>query len=101
MTEFHAVNCIIERGGFSSERTFQIKLANEEMAVGTANVEYLRTKDWGELDDETPAYGEAIEGYVMCRVIERINENTVKIDVPSFDLVIVPQDILTDLYAES
>ena len=51
---YYFIPCVIERGGFSSERTFEIKMHDGGKLVGTANVEYLRTESRTVLDENSP-----------------------------------------------
>ncbi|MBW3541282.1 MAG: hypothetical protein KY476_13525 [Planctomycetes bacterium] len=91
MQEF-LIPCTIERGGFSSERTFELPHAQGKL-VGMAFVEHLFDENRQPLADENPSYGEQIRGFVKCRVIERF-DSRVLVEVPSTDVINVPQDEL-------
>lgn len=94
--DLHYVKCTIEHGGFPSERTFEIELYGGEKAVGTADAQYLRTSDGKPVDDDTPGFGECLEGYVVCRVVRVDDRNgRITVDVPSFDLIAVPEDTVS------
>jgi hypothetical protein len=95
--DFVFVRCNIERGGFSSERTFEIELADGDRVVGTANVQHFLDNEGRPLDDDVPPFGVTLHGMVRCRVIEQIDERTAIVDIPSFDLVEVPRDSITEL----
>ena len=88
------VPCLIKRGGFSSERTFEIQLPDGQKLVGLAYVAYLLDADKTPIGPNIPAPGEAIEGFVQCRVLQEIDENTVLIEVPSSDVIRFPADTL-------
>ena len=90
----HFVPCQIRRGGFSSERTFEIQLPDDQKLVGLSYVAYLLDANKTPLGRDVPAPGEAIEGYVQCRVLREIDENTVLIEVPSSDVIRFPMDTL-------
>ena len=87
--------CKIERGGFSSERTFEITLRDGHKLVGTAHVGYLFDENHEPLDDDTPGFGEAIDGFVECRVVRQIDPETIVIDLPSADVARVSPKLLT------
>ncbi|MGH7199025.1 MAG: hypothetical protein ACREJB_00360 [Planctomycetaceae bacterium] len=93
----YLIRCKIERGGFNSERTFEIELPDGCKLVGVAFVEHLLDENKGPLDEDTPGYGEQIEGFVKCRRIRQIDEQKVLIEVPSSDVIHVPNDELLPL----
>lgn len=86
------IPCKIERGGFSSERTFEIDTPEGKL-VGTAFVDHLRNKQRKPLDETMPAAGNQIEGFVKCRII-RHQDDRVLVEVPSADVVNVPSNDL-------
>jgi len=94
MSESYFIPCLIERGGFSSERTFEIDTHEGGKLVGTANIEYLRTASKTTLDEGSPEYGEQISGFVKCRKVHNIDEQNVLVEVPSADVIHVPADSL-------
>lgn len=92
---FYFIPCAIERGGFSSERTFEIDTNDGGKLVGTANVEYLRTESRRSLNDDTPEYGEIIKGFVACRQIEGAErDGMILVEVPSADMIYVSSEDL-------
>lgn len=93
-TKVYFIPCDIERGGFSSERTFEIPVDGGKL-VGTANTDYLRKQDRSPLDDETPHYGEKIRGFVACRKVQPSNDG-VLVEVPSSDVIHVATEALYD-----
>jgi hypothetical protein len=87
------IPCEIERGGFTSERTFEISVDNGKL-IGTANVEYLRTDDRKPLGEDTPGYGEKIRGFVACRKVREENDGVLA-EVPSSDMIhVLTKDLL-------
>lgn len=88
------IPCEIERGGFTSERTFEISVDSGKL-IGTADVEYLRTEGRQHLDEDTPSYGEKIRGFVACRKI-REEDDEVLVEVPSSDMIHVATKDLLD-----
>jgi hypothetical protein len=96
MPESLFVPCQIERGAFSSERVFEITLADGSTA-GLANVRYLRNESQQPLDADSPAPGEKIRGFVQCHVIQRAADGTATIEVPSTDMLHVPADELVSI----
>lgn len=91
------IDCTIERGGFSNERTFEIDAGNGELLVGTAHVQYLRDQNKTALDDDTPGYSEKINGYVACKVIEKSLDGSIRVELPSSDVIHVPSEHVSDL----
>lgn len=75
------VPCRIQRGGFSSERTFEIR-EGDKSSMGTADVDYLRDGSWNHLDEDEPDENVVIEGYVQCKVLRTIGDDQVLIEVP-------------------
>jgi hypothetical protein len=95
MSKFFLIRCTIERGGFSSERTFQIK-TDEGQLIGTADVEHLRDQYKHKLSDDEPPLGTSIDGFVKCRLIRMIDKNSALVDLPSTDVAHVPADELLE-----
>ena len=83
MPEQFFVPCKIENGGFSSERTFSIRLADGKVLEGTAHVDYLRDSKKRPLREDNPEPGEAISGFVACRKLRELQSGSVLIEVPS------------------
>ena len=80
------IPCRIERGGFTSERTFEIDVTGGGRLLGTANADYLRLSDRSALDEDTPSYGEKIDGCVACRKVKEDGQ-TILVEVPSSDVI--------------
>ena len=89
--QMYWIPCKIERGGFSSERTFEIKLANGDILAGTAFVRYFLDKHRQPLDEDLPQYNEPLDGFAKCRVVRQISDDEVLIDLPSSDVIRVPK----------
>ncbi|MBN2581309.1 MAG: hypothetical protein JXB10_20175 [Pirellulales bacterium] len=96
MYETYLLPCSIERGGFSSERTFEIDLGPGKKLVGTAFVEYLLDREKKPLDENIPGYGAAVNGYVVCRKMRNLANNQVQVEVPSADVIEVSADSLLE-----
>lgn len=88
--QHHHIPCRIERGGFSSERTFEISLPRGDVLAGTANVQYLLDAKRQPLEENIPEHGKVIDGFVRCRVVKKEADGGVIIEVPSADLIRVP-----------
>jgi hypothetical protein len=86
--------CTIERGGFTSERTFELQLDSEDKLVGTAYFEYLLDERKRTLDEDTPGFGSPIKGFVVCRKIADLGADRALVEVPSADVIQVPSDDL-------
>jgi hypothetical protein len=89
------VPCRIERGGFSSERTFSLDREDHTLS-GTANVRYLRDANGQPLGDEQPPFGQEIAGFVQCRRI-KAEDDRVFVEVPSTDLIALPKGSLVTI----
>lgn len=98
MPESLFVPCKIERGGFSSERVFEIKVSHEgDSLTGTANLRYLLDEHRRPLSPDSPAPGTTIDGFVQCLLIEQSVDGTVTIEVPSTDMLNVSEDELVKI----
>lgn len=96
MPHFYHIPCTIERGGFASERKFTIAHRDGQL-VGTADIEYLCNENREALNDDEPPLGQVINGFVKCRKIRDVNEGgSVLVEVPSTDLVLVPEGDLVE-----
>jgi hypothetical protein len=62
--------------------------------VGTAHSDHLRINEREALDEDTPEYGEPIDGYVCCKKIRDLDEDWVLVEVPSADVIHVAVDSL-------
>ena len=95
MTDFFLIKCKIERGAFEAERMFEIELSDNVVfggestgiLVGTAHSDHLRDGERKPLDEDTPGYGEAIDGYVCCRKIRDLSDDWALVEVPSADVI--------------
>lgn len=94
---FFHIRCTIERGGFSSERTFEVETSDGGKLVGSADIRYLCDENKNPLDDDEPPFGQRISGFVKCRWIRPIDNQNVLIDLPSADVIHVPADELHEL----
>ncbi len=98
MPDSFFVPCKIERGAFSSERVFVITLPDEGGTIrGTANIRYLLDEFKKALDHDSPAPGATIDGFVQCHLIGRADDGTVTIEVPSTDLLHIPENELVPI----
>ncbi len=86
------IQCKIERGGFSSERTFEIETPQGKV-VGTAFVAHLSDENRKPLGPDIPPVGEQIKGFVKCRIIRRKDDQAL-VEFPSTDVMYVPSDEL-------
>lgn len=93
MNETFWIKCKIERGGFTNERTFEIELGGDGRLIGTANVEYVLDDQKQPLEEDAPAYGESISGFVQCRKLEEKAE-AILIELPSSDVIHVHESAL-------
>jgi hypothetical protein len=94
MSKFFHIPCKIERGGFSSERTFTIPSVDSEPLIGVAYYEYFLDADKNPISDDVPPEGQIIDGFVMCRVVRRVDHLTVVVEVPSSDTIAISEKAL-------
>lgn len=70
----------IRRGGFSSERYFEVKDINGQLICGLANEQYMLNNDWQPLPE--PTVDEITRGLVECRVIHTTGQSAI-IELPA------------------
>ena len=90
----HLMKCKIGRGGFSSERSFEIELADGSKLVGTADVRHLMNEKKEGLTDDAPQFEEMVDGFVKCRILRSDDKDRFVVEIPSADVVRVNQDSL-------
>jgi hypothetical protein len=94
MAKFYHIPCKIERGGFSGERTFTIPNAGGEPLIGVAYFEYFLDADRNPISEDVPPEGQILDGFVMCRVVRRVDHSTVVVEVPSSDTIAISKNEL-------
>ena len=95
------IPCKIERGAFTTERTFHIPLSpnvvfegdKEGELVGTAHLDHLRDAGKRPLAEDAPPYGEIVDGYVLGRKIRDMAAGML-VEVPSADVIHVSAEVL-------
>ncbi len=85
--------CTIENTGFSSERRFEVKLADGKKVVGAAYIEYFQDGNKQPLPQGHPPFGQVIKGFVKCRLISR-EGSMASIEFPGTDVFQVSQETL-------
>lgn len=85
MQKHFRIPCKIERGGFSSERTFTIVGADGGKLTGLADVDHLCDVDDNSLGDDEPPEGVVIDGYVNCRLIRKVGTDRALVDLPGLE----------------
>ncbi len=97
------ISCRIERGAFTNERSFEISLSdkvkgssgeNEGILVGTAHRMHLLDTNKKALGEDEPNYGNPVDGFVRCEIIRALPDGWVLVEVPSADLIHVPESEL-------
>lgn len=95
MRAIRYIPCTIERGGFSSERTFSIPLdKGEEVIVGCADTHHVRDSAWNRIPDK-PVNESPVNGYVKCQVLRK-EKGCVLVEVPSRHIFTVDESLLVD-----
>jgi hypothetical protein len=86
--KFVALPCRLSRGIFSSERGFELTLANGELYSSLAPSHFCWNSQ-GKLLVEGEAEDKPIEGYVAGRVIEELDGDQVAVEVPDGEVLAV------------
>ena len=102
MRQYYYIECAIERGAFTNERTFSLELSSrltylgerEGHLVGTAHIEHLRDSRKKRLSPDEPSYGDTIKGFVLCRTVRELGGEWVVVEVPSADIIHVSRESL-------
>jgi hypothetical protein len=93
--KYFLVPCTIKPGGFSSERTFEVKNGREGHLIGVASAEHLLDEFRKPLADDVPGYGQEMPGFVKCMLIRSDEEQGVAlVELPSDDVVRVSETTL-------
>lgn len=96
----YLIPCTIERGGFKSERTFQVDLSPNAY-VGIAYVEHFLSEgrqplETGELTEKQP-----VVGFVKCRLVRDSGSNQVLVQVPDGELLKLDRDKIQRVHCEN
>jgi hypothetical protein len=83
-----ALKCNLSKGIFSTERIFEMRLANGETFTGLSPVHFC-WNDKGDLLRPGEGEGEAIPGFIAARVVEELEGDQVAVEVPSGDVLAV------------
>jgi len=96
MRKIVLIPCKIERGGFSSERTFLVDLSDRQLA-GIAHIGHLRDSSRNPLSEENePDFDEHIDGYVECRIIRKVSNQAILVEFPNSETVIVQEEVFRE-----
>lgn len=95
MRAFGYIPCTIERGGFSSERTFSIPIEKgEEVIIGCSDVSHLLDANKQPIIDGTQHIGGAVSGFVACLILRQVDAATVLVEVPSREIFTIPERLV-------
>jgi hypothetical protein len=95
LEQYFLMPCTIKPGGFSSERTFEIRNGRDSQLVGTASVEYLLDEARMPLTEDVPSYGQEIKGFVKCLLIKSDDQRGIAIvELPSDEVIPVAEAAL-------
>ncbi len=87
--QFVAVKCKLSKGFFSSERAFEITLANGEPYSGPVPIHFCWTME-GKPLGSTEAMTEEIDGWVAARPLKaKVPEGQLAVEVPDGEAVAV------------
>lgn len=82
-----AIPCSLSPGMFSSERVFEVKLANGDTYKGVSPRHFCWTKDRRIVGDRTPP--EAAEGFVAARIVDEPGDDQFAVEVPDGEVLAV------------
>ena len=85
------LECEIARSGFSGERVFRIRLANQEEHIGITPVDYCRGSDMSMIGPNEPSKGKRIKAFVEGRVLENGGDEA-KIALPDGEVIKAPRE---------
>jgi hypothetical protein len=93
--ELIALLCTISRGGFTDERIFRVKLADDGTHVGACPRQYCYKRSGRLLKEDEPSErGKTIEGLVLARYVREAKEGVALVSVPDGAVVSVrPEQI--------
>jgi len=97
----HIIACKIRRGGFQSERAFEITSAEGEQKIGTAYIEHLLSSTKEQLGNDEPPKGQTIDGFVKCRMLRQLSSDHFLVQVPSGDVVIISDHQIEELHSKT
>jgi hypothetical protein len=98
--QFVAVRCKLSRGLFSSERAFEVTLANGEKYSGPAPIHFC-WNDTGKPLDQNEAIDEEIDGWVAARRLrQQLPGDQVAVEVPDGEAVAVRRSQVRDAWTE-
>ncbi len=86
-----AVKCKLSQGLFSSERAFEIVLANREMHSGPVPLHYCWNAEKKPLLD-SEATSHEIDGYIAARIVDDLGADQVAVEVPDGEVLAVRRD---------
>lgn len=91
------VECQLSRSGFSSERVFRLETTTPgEEFIGTAPVQYCRTKAKKLLSPDEPEERKPIKGLVEARVIRKEPDSSVWLYFPDGSVAQVSEKLLSE-----
>lgn len=96
MSSYYLIPCQIECGGFPSERAFEID-TNEGKLFGLAYYEHLFDENKKQLQENIPAVGETLKGFVKCLVVKNNSESQVLIEIPGADVLNIQKNELQEM----
>jgi hypothetical protein len=99
-SEFVAVRCKLSKSLFSSERAFEVTLANGEKYSGPAPIYFCWNKD-GELLRANEVTEGEVDGWVAARPLEYpLEGDQVAVEVPDGEALAVQKSEVRDAWTE-
>jgi hypothetical protein len=86
-----ALPCTLSRGFFSSERVFEVELANGEFYMSISPRHFCWNAA-GKLVGEKEATDQDVNGFVAARVAYQIDESQVAVEVPDGKVIAVRRE---------
>jgi hypothetical protein len=92
-TELITIPCQFARGGFSSERVFQVETLSG-VFTGVAALEYCYDAEGEPLGPDQPPAGTKIKGRVAARFIQEESKQSALLSVPDGSVISVSRRLL-------
>jgi hypothetical protein len=95
ISKWVAVRCTLSKGMFSSERAFEVKMADGKSYSGPAPIHFCWNEAGKPLADGDAA-GKEIDGWVAARIVGELEGDQVAVEVPDGEVIAVRHSQIKD-----